>query len=292
MSTRNSSATDKAVLRSDGTEFVTVDGMRLRVRARGSGPPLLLVMGFGGNIEMWDPFVKAVEGRQTVAFDAPGTGESDLPGRPLRMGQLAKIVDRLLNRLGYHQVDVLGVSFGGALAQQLALQAPERVRRLVLAATTCGLGSVPGNPLAMAVMLTPQRYYSRRYLNFIAPYIYGGSARRRSLANNEAWARLRRPPSLRGYLFQLATITGWSSLPFLRSIRQPTLVIAGDDDPLVPLINGRLLSRLIPDSRLHIVRGGGHLFLLERARESAAVIEKFLAPVGPRSTPPSGRQSK
>jgi pimeloyl-ACP methyl ester carboxylesterase len=74
----------------------------------------------------------------------------------------------------------------------------------------------------------------------------------------------------------MTAMAGWSSLPFLRRIRQPTLVMAGDRDPIVPLINGRILARLIPDARLEVVRGGGHLFLLERARESAAAIEGFL----------------
>ena len=258
------------------SHLVAVDGVRLRVRITGSGPPLLLVMGIGGNIEMWDPLVGAMEGRETIAFDAPGTGGSDLPRRPLRMRGLAALTERLLLRLGYRQVDLLGVSFGGAIAQQLAFQAPTRVRRLVLAATMCGLGGLPGNPLAMSILLTPYRYYSRRYLRFVSPYLYGGDARRSDLLRQQTVARLHRPPSLRGYALQLAAVAGWSSLPFLRRIRQPTLVMAGDDDPIVPLANGRLLARLIPDARLHVVRGAGHLFLLERAAESAAVIEEFL----------------
>jgi poly(3-hydroxyalkanoate) depolymerase len=251
--------------------------MRIRVSIQGSRDPLLLVMGLGGNIEMWEPLVAAMPGRETIAYDAPGTGESDLPRRPLRVRRLAAIADQLLERLGYGAVDVLGVSMGGAVAQQLAFQAPERVRRLVLAATTPGTGGVPGNPLAMAILLTPYRYYSRRYLRLVAPYLYGGGARRGPLMAQQALARLHRPPSLRGYFLQMLGIAGWSSLPFLRRIRQPTLVLAGDDDPIVPVVNGRILARLIPDARLHVVRGGGHLFLLERARDSAAVIQQFLA---------------
>jgi poly(3-hydroxyoctanoate) depolymerase len=251
--------------------------MRLRVRVQGSGDPLLLVMGLGGNIEMWDPLVGALQGRLTIAFDSPGTGESDGSRRLLTMRHLAAVADELVERLGFGEVDVLGVSFGGAVAQQLAFQAPERVGRLVLAATACGVGGVPGNPLAMAILLTPYRYYSRRYLRLVAPYLYGGGARRRSLIEQQASARARRPPSVRGYYMQMMAIAGWSSLPFVRRIRQPTLVMTGDGDPIVPLINARLLARLIPDARLHVVPGGGHLFLLERARESAVAIEDFLS---------------
>lgn len=284
MSIRASSPSAKGVTGDQTSRFVTVDGMRLRVRIQGSGPPLLLVMGFGGSIEMWDPFVQAIQGRETIAFDAPGTGESDLPPRPLRMRQLAAVVDRLVDQLGYGPLDVLGVSFGGAVAQQLAFQAPQRVRRLVLAATACGIGGLPGNPLAMVILLTPLRYYSKRYMSFVAPYLYGGAARRGTPVYQQALARSHRPPSLRGYFLQMVAIAGWSSLPFLRRIHQPTLVMAGDDDPIVPVINGRILARLMADARLHVVQGGGHLFLLDRAEESAAVIQEFLdeRPADPR----------
>lgn len=234
-------------------------------------------MGFGGNIEMWGPLVNAIEGREMIAFDAPGTGESEVPRRVLRMRQLADVAARLVEQLGHDQVDVLGVSFGGALAQQLAYQAPDRVRKLILAATVCGLGGVPGNPIAMAILLTPHRYYSRRYLNLVSPYLYGGSARRRLLVEQQALARLHRPPSVSGYFLQMLAITGWSSLPFLRHVHQPTLVMAGDDDPIIPLVNGRILARLIPHARLHVVHGGGHLFLMDRALESAGVIDEFLS---------------
>jgi poly(3-hydroxyoctanoate) depolymerase len=258
------------------TRFVTVEGIRLRVRVEGSGEPLFLVMGIGGNIEMWGPLVAALEGRQTIAFDAPGTGESALPRRPLRIKDLARIAGKLLDQFGFDQVDVLGVSFGGAVAQQLAFQEPQRVRKLILAATACGIGGVPGNPLTMAILLTPLRYYSRRYLEMVAPYLYGRGADDEGLLQQQALARLHRPPNMLGYYLQMAAMAGWTSLPFLRRISQPTLVMAGADDRIIPLVNGRILVRLIPDARLHVVEGGGHLFLLDRAPESAAAIQGFL----------------
>ena len=105
-------------------------------------------MGIGGNIEMWQPFEQALEGSgiQTITFDAPGVGESTNWRRPRRMGALARTVDRLVGALGYEAVDVLGVSFGGALAQQLARQFPDRVRRLVLAATAPGVSGARRRP--------------------------------------------------------------------------------------------------------------------------------------------------
>jgi len=184
--------------------------------------------------------------------------------------------------LGYDQVDVLGLSFGGVLAQQLAHKAPSQVRRLVLAATGPGLGGIPGNTKVLWRMATPRRYRQPDYFRRIAGELYGGAARRDPDATlNGTLARFAHPPSLGGYLAQLYAITGWTSMPWLRRLPQPTLVLHGDDDPIVPLVNGRILTRLIPDARLHIVPGGGHLFLLEKPEDSAELVTKFLAPRQP-----------
>ena len=196
------------------------------------------------------------------------------------MPGLARTVDRALEVLGYDQVDVLGVSFGGVLAQQLAHQAPQRVRRLVLAATAAGvpgLGGVPGSPRALLALATPRRYQSPDYYRRIAGALYGGQARREPDALlHGSIARFTEAPSLRGYLAQLYAISFWTGLPWLWRFRQPTLVLAGDDDPIVPVINGHILTRVIPQARLEIIRGGGHLFLLEYPTEHAALIAEFL----------------
>jgi poly(3-hydroxyoctanoate) depolymerase len=132
--------------------LVDVDGIRIRAAVRGQGRPLLLVTGVGGNIEVWQPFERAVEGSgiQTITVDAPGVGASTNLRRPRRMGALARTVDRLIGALGYEAVDVLGVSFGGALAQQLVRQSPDRVRRLVLAATAPGCPGSEASPAGRA----------------------------------------------------------------------------------------------------------------------------------------------
>lgn len=91
-----------------------------------------------------------------------------------------------------------------------------------------------------------------------------------------AAGRFVRPPTLGGYLQQMYAVPGWTSMRWLHRLRQPTLVMSGDDDPIVPLLNGRLLAWRIPNAWLHVVRGGGHLFLLEEPGTSAAVIAGFL----------------
>jgi poly(3-hydroxyoctanoate) depolymerase len=266
------------------TQWVTIDGTRLRVATTGDGPPLLLLMGIGGNLEMWGPLAEQLPGRRLIAFDAPGTGESSI-GRLRRMTGLADLTAQLLDALGLGTVDVLGYSFGGALAQQLAHRHPDRVGRLILGATMCGLGGIPARPDVYWHMAHPLRYRSQRYLRWVAPQIYGGRARRPGTAGAQSMAaRLAHPPSTLGYLSQLAAMSGWSSLPWLSALRMPVLVLAGDDDPIIPLINARILAWRIPDAQLHIVPDGGHLFLLDQSEDVIGVIESFLAESGPESS--------
>jgi poly(3-hydroxyalkanoate) depolymerase len=261
-----------------GHTYVDVGRHRLRVDITGSGPPLLLVMGLGGNLEMWQPLRDALPNRELITFDSPGTGGSSTPSLPLSIPHHAAVAARLLRTLGYGNVDVLGVSWGGVVAQTLAITKPARVRRLVLASTVAGAVGWPGRPSVLRKMMTPRRYYSRAYFDAVAPKIYGGRARRDPASlHGEAQTRLARPPSWRGYFGQVLAISTFTTLPLLHRIQAPTLVVSGDDDPLVPLVNARLLASLIPNATLHVVRGGGHLILFDSAEEVAGVIEPFLA---------------
>ena len=259
--------------------FARVDGHLLRVSVGGAGRPLLLVMGLGGNIEMWRPLEDALteHGIQTIAYDASGTGESPPRLAPLRMPGLARQAARLLDVLGIPETDVLGVSFGGGVVQQLALDNPHRVRRLVLASTSCGLGGVPGNPVALGLLATPLRYYSPAFFRRTARLLYGppsGDDAKRVQA--QANARRARPPSWWGYASQLTAAAGWTSLPWLHRIRKPVLVLSGGADPIVPPINARILARRLPHAELEIVPDAGHLLLMDHAADMAARIATFL----------------
>jgi len=263
--------------------FVDADGVRVRTSVRGSGPPLLLITGLGASLDLGAPFGRelAARGMQVVSFDAPGIGLSSPYRWPQRMPGIARTVEQMLDALGYDRLDVLGVSLGGVIAQQLAHQAPYRVRRLILAATGPGLGGVPGSPRVLLSLATPRRYYQPDYYRRIAGRVYGGAARRDPDALlHGSLARFIERPTLWGYLGQIYAITGWTSMPWLRTLRQPTLVLAGDDDPMVPLVNARILARHIPNARLHVVRHGGHLFLLESPAEIAALVAGFLTGSG------------
>ena len=260
--------------------FVDVDGVRLRTSVRGEGPPLLLITGLGASLDLAEPFELELvrRGLQVVSFDAPGVGESTPYRLPRRMPGIARTVAKLAGVLRYDRMDVLGVSLGGVVAQQLAHQSPRLVRRLILAATGAGLGGVPGSPRVLLALATPRRYYQPDYYRRIAGRVYGGQARTDPDALlRGSVARFIERPSRRGYFSQLYAISGWTSMPWLHKLHQPTLVLSGDDDPIVPLINGRILAWRIPDARLHVVRGGGHLFLLERPAETADLVANFLS---------------
>jgi poly(3-hydroxyalkanoate) depolymerase len=237
-------------------------------------PPLLLFNGIGANWQLARPFLRALDNTAAIIFDVPGIGGSPLPRIPYRPSTLARLAAGLVTQLGHRQVDVVGVSWGGGVAQQFAHQHGDTCRKLVLAATSPGAIMVPGKPSVVWKLATPRRYVDRKYMHTIAPEIYGGAFRHDpELISTHEQAML--GATNLGYLYQLLAMTGWTSLPWLWSLRQPTLVLMGRDDPLVPPINGRILARLIPNARLQMI-DDGHLFMVTRPVEAAMAIEAFL----------------
>ncbi len=257
---------------------ITVKGQRLHIAIRsGSGArtPLLLMNGLGANLEMLQPFVDALDPAiEVIRFDVPGVGGSPLPVTPYRFSTLAWLLTKMLDQLGYKQVDVLGVSWGGGLAQQFAFQYPRRCRRLILVSTGTGAIMVPGRPSVMVRLASPRRYMDPSYMAQIASDLYGGSVRSNPGLVREL-AHSMRSGGPRGYFYQLLGGVGWTSLPWLRFLGQPTLIMSGDEDPIVPLINAKIMHHLIPHSKLHIFHDG-HLGLVLKAKEVAHVIEQFL----------------
>jgi poly(3-hydroxyalkanoate) depolymerase len=269
---------------------VRVAGRALRVDVRPGDParpPLLLCNGIGAGLEVLQPFVDALDpGRPVIRFDLPGIGGSPLPMVPYHLATLPRLLAGLLDRLGHPRADVLGISWGGGLAQQFALSRPGRVRRLVLVATGTGSLMVPARPRVLRHMLTPRRHRDPGYAMSIAGEIYGGSMRAAPQRAAELLHAARRAGPDRGYYYQLLAGTGWTSLPLLPLLRRPTLLLAGDDDPLIPLINGHIMHRLIPGSEL-VIYPGGHLDLVAEPHRLAPVIERFLR--APAERAPEGK---
>ena len=260
-----------------GSEWIRALGQRIRVEyRRGWGPPLVLCNGIGGSLELFDPFVAALpRGIPVLRFDVPGVGES--PNSPIPYGfpYLACVLGKVLTELGIQELDILGLSWGGALAQQFAFQNPRRCRRLVLVSTATGALMIPARPRVLMKMVTPRRFRDPEYGADIAAEIYGGSARSDSEPVATLFRRPSTPASRVGYAYQLTAGAVWTSMHALWAIRQSTLIVAGTDDPIVPEINAKIMHRLLPQSRLHL-HPGGHIDIVTNASELAPVITAFL----------------
>jgi poly(3-hydroxyalkanoate) depolymerase len=273
----------RPVAAAERMRILTIGGRAMRVALREGNPgwpPLLLCNGIGASLEVLQPFVDALDPRRPVIrFDMPGVGGSPSPVIPYHLRTSAPLLAGLLDRLGYRQADVLGISWGGGLAQQFALSRPGRVRHLVLVATGPGALMVPGHPRVLLRMLTPRRHQDPGYAARIAGELYGGSAREDPAVARDLLHATARSGPARGYYYQLLSGIGWTSLPLLPRLRPPTLILAGDDDPIIPLVNARIMHRLIPRSQLHVYHGG-HLELAADAERIAPVVEAFLSQGG------------
>jgi poly(3-hydroxyalkanoate) depolymerase len=259
-------------------EMLKIRGQLLRVgrqRGSGEGPPLLLFNGIGANIEMLEPLARALPQREIIVFDIPGVGHSPLPALPYRLKGIARLATGVLDHYGHARCDVLGISWGGGAAQQFARSHPQRCRRLILAATAAGIAMVPARPHVLMKMATPQRYINPGYAKRVAGDIYGGDFRSQPELGTELQKHVRWQSRL-GYYLQLAAMSGWTSIHWLHRLKMPVLIMAGSDDPLIPMLNPRLMRRLIPNAELKVF-DCGHLFLLTRGAESAASIDEFLS---------------
>jgi len=178
----------------------------------------------------------------------------------------------VIDQLGYDSVDILGLSWGGITAQQLAHDHRERVRHLVLASTTPGFLSVPAKPASTLALMSPRRDPSR--IHEVIANVYGGDFIVHPRLASELG--LIRRLDERAYRRQLLAVLGWTSVPWLSTIKNRTLILHGDNDPVVPYANAHIMRRLMPNATLRTVPQGGHLFLYTRPDEYARVVNHFL----------------
>lgn len=254
----------------------TVDGRVLRVAVWRAGKatnklPILFFNGIGANIEAMAPLAEHLDDRDFITFDMPGIGGSPDPVVPYNAILMSRIAAMLLDRFEMPIVDVMGVSWGGAMAQQFALQNNARTNKLILVATSAGMLMVPGNPASLIKMADPRRYIDPDFMAKHFKTLYGGM-----VGNKSDHIQRLKPPSKTGYFYQLMAMMGWTSAPFLPFLKTETLIMMGDDDQIVPLANGKFLAFLIPNSELLVIENGGHLFLLSHVEQSIAAIRGFL----------------
>ncbi|MDE2561045.1 MAG: alpha/beta fold hydrolase [Sphingomonadales bacterium] len=259
--------------------MIGVAGRRLRIGEwnadagpGGTAPrPLLLLGGIGINMEMIEPLAMAMSERRVISLDMPGVGRSPDPIFPYTMACMALTCAALLDRLEIARADVLGISWGGALAQQFAFQHRARTGSLVLAATGPGATMVPGNPKFLSHLADHREYTVERTLKRNLAMLFAGGGKGEPFSMNAI-----RAPSAMGWACQVGAFTGWSSLPFLPLLDVPTLVMADSDDQIVPPVNAQVLHQAIPDSRIEMFEGGGHLFMLSQQSRFVSVLRHFL----------------
>ena len=258
---------------------IDVAGQCLGVtRTPGHGTTLLLCSDYGADRTLLASFCQALS-CPTVIFDWPGMhgnrGVSFAAARQ-RMAARAGLIVGLLDALGLARVNVLGMGWGGLLAQQLAHSQAARVHALVLVATSCGQTMLPGRWRALKRLARIHGLAGLAVDARDAREIFGGRSERdcRHVAAVLAEARAPSPAALVGQLYAVA---GFSSLMFAHRINTPTLVLAGDNDRIVPFANARLLQLLMPRAELSVLHGAGHWLLIERRSEALRRIEAFLA---------------
>jgi poly(3-hydroxyalkanoate) depolymerase len=250
---------------------------RWRASGESGAPPLLFFTGIGANIELLAPFLERLHERDVITFDMPGLGGTPAYASPYRLSAMARAASGILDQLGCGGVDVMGVSWGGMLAQEFAYRYPQRIERLVLAATSAGFPMVPGKLSTLIRMVNPQRYANPATMGPFLQSLYGGS----DVGLGSYTARMSAPSST-GYLHQILAIAGWTSARKLTGVRAKTLVLMGNEDRLVPPANGHILKFLLQDGRLEFFDDAGHLFILTHADQVLQTINGFL---GARSEP-------
>ena len=259
---------------SKAVKFMNICGKKIRVAhwqgSDRSALPLLYFNGIGASLETAEP-LKALD-RDVITFDVPGIGHSEKPTLPYRPLHISRIGREIVTKLGFDRVDVMGISWGGLMAQQYAFQYGKSVGKLVLAATSNGWLSVPGSLSALTKLISPMRYADAGYLMKNYTELYGDPV------TPEAFAHAKRaiPPSRKGYLFQQMAIAGWSSVTFLPFIKAETLIMMGANDQLIPPANGSIMATLIPKAQLEIIPDSGHLFLLSKQEQTLSLLNEFL----------------
>jgi 3-oxoadipate enol-lactonase len=252
-------------------------GVRIAYELRGEGPPLLLVHGLGYARWGWEPVVDGLAERFRVClFDNRGVGESDVPEGPYSARSMAGDAVAILDDAGFERVHVVGTSLGGMVAQELALSFPERVDRLVLACTTPGVRGIPMPEetfrlLASASSLPLEEALRRFVENALAPGVDA------ALVERIMAHRLASPLDMNGWRAQAAAGMVFDSLDRLGEIRAPTLLLHGTADVVVDSRNSELLAERIPDARLELFAGRGHLFMWEEPERFVRSVIDFLA---------------
>lgn len=257
--------------------YVDNQGARIYWDEQGEGPPILLVMGLGYPSCMWHRIRPVLaKNFRTIALDNRGVGSSDVPTGPYPISLMASDAAAVLDAAKVDSAHVFGVSMGGMIAQEFALQYPKRVRSLILGCTAAGgPTAVRAEQDAIAMLKTRDRMSPDQALQAPVPFIYDPATPQERIDDD---LELRRPwlPRPEGYAAQLQGVLAWEGYSRLPAIHAPTLVIHGESDRLVPPANGKLIAERIPGSKLVMIPHASHLFLTDQTESATHIVLRFL----------------
>ncbi len=254
------------------TQLTTVLDLRTRYLVRGSGPPVLVLHGWGGSIEAVYPIVLGLASAATVyTLDLPGFGQSQEPPTAWGVGEYQAFVAAFIDSLAIERPTIIGHSNGGRIAIRMAASEPSRAARLVLVDSA---GIRPKRTL---------RYYRRvgmaKVGKYAARFLGTPGERLRSLiVGRVASTDYAAAGSMRPTLVRLVNTDLREHLPH---IAVPTLLVWGADDADTPVADGRLMEKLIPDAGLVVLEGAGHYSYLDQPTRFARIVSHFIAPPGP-----------
>ena len=250
------------------------NGIDTYYERHGQGPGMLLIHGLGNDSREWGPLIEKLEGGLTlISYDMRGSGRSSAPKGKYTMEELARDAAGLLEEVAEAPIDVLGFSMGGCVAMQLALDRPDLVGRLVLVSTLPSWHG-PYPPCEALNKLFHRTDACEELLSDVYEAIFGGTYRKRVPAKEYVAERMNDefPQAVDAYLGQLAALESFDVRERVSSISAETLIVAGSDDHVVPLDNSRWLNDKIPNSRLEILEGAGHMIPVEMPGELASII--------------------
>ncbi|MDI9646036.1 MAG: alpha/beta fold hydrolase [Archaeoglobales archaeon] len=262
--------------------FAYVNGIKLYYEVYGSGFPLLMIMGLGGNVLWWDPLILNEFSKhfKVVVFDNRGSGRSDKPDGEYSIKIFADDTVELMNSLGINRAHILGISMGGMIAQEIALSYPERVEKLVLVVTH------PGGTLAVPPREEAIRFFTmdrskmsaeeiaRETLKVLHPPEYLEKHRDVVEKIIKRYSTYQTPPEI--YAKQLQALLNFDATERLKNLKHPTLIVGAGKDLIVPPENSKILAQLIPNSRLVIFEDAGHALLGQKREEFIKIVLEFL----------------
>jgi pimeloyl-ACP methyl ester carboxylesterase len=257
-----------------------VEDVSLYYESHGEGEPLVLIPGFGTGLWLWFKQTGGLARRfRTIVFDPRGVGRSDGGRAPATIEACANDVATLLSALGVERAHILGVSFGGFVAQEFALAHPQMLSKLVLCCTSFGgtrhlLPSASTlQAMASAEGLNTEERTRRNLLPTFAPKFV---AEQPEEVEEVTALRLRHPVGELTHLAQVQAAATFDASERVSRIEAPTLVVTGDEDAIVPPGNSRNLAAMIPGARLSVIEGAGHMVFIERAEEFNRAVIEFL----------------